>query len=71
MWYPQPVVVPFVFESHSVTYEDLSARAMWQFIPFHQRAYNAMNEIDGKLHRAQISWSPMTGVVIVVSGKLA
>ncbi|XP_050974428.1 RNA-binding protein 44 isoform X3 [Labeo rohita] len=47
MWYPQPVVVPFVFESHSVTYEDLSARAMWQFIPFHQRAYNAMNEIDG------------------------
>ncbi|KAL1267945.1 hypothetical protein QQF64_033308 [Cirrhinus molitorella] len=47
MWYPQPIVVPFVFESHSVTYEDLSARAMWQFIPFDQRAYNPVNEVDG------------------------
>lgn len=58
MWYPQPVDVvplPFVLESHSITYEDLSARAMWPVIPFGQRAYNTVNEINGKLHRAQRS----------------
>ncbi|XP_016326334.1 RNA-binding protein 44-like isoform X3 [Sinocyclocheilus anshuiensis] len=48
MWYPQPVdVVPFVIGSHSITHEDLSARAMWPVIPFDQRAYNAVNEING------------------------
>lgn len=55
MWYPLPVVLPFVFESHSITYEDLSARAMWPVIPFDQRVYNAVNEINGKLYRAQKS----------------
>lgn len=57
MWFLQPVVLPlpFVFESHSITYEDLSARAMWPAIPFDQRAYNAVNEINGKLYWAQKS----------------
>ncbi len=57
MWLLQPVVLPlpFVFESHSVTYEDLFARAMWPAIPFDQRAYHAVNEINGKLYRAQKS----------------
>ncbi len=56
MWLLQPVVLPlpFVFESHSVT-EDIFARAMWPVIPFDQRAYNAVNEINGKLYRAQKS----------------
>ncbi|XP_067299824.1 RNA-binding protein 44 isoform X2 [Pseudorasbora parva] len=45
MWYPPPVVVPFVFESSSssVIYEDRSATAMWQLLPFDPYAYNAAN----------------------------
>ncbi len=67
MWLLQPVVLPlpFVFESHSVTYEDLSARAMWPAIPFDQRAYHAVNEINGKLYRAQKS---QVGLVISEGG---
>lgn len=47
MWYPPPVVLPFVFESlSSIAYEDRSTTAMWpQVIPFDQYAYNAVNGI--------------------------
>ncbi|XP_059356026.1 RNA-binding protein 44 isoform X1 [Carassius carassius] len=58
MWYPQPVDVvplPFVFESHSITCEDLSARAMWPVFPFGQSAYNAVNEINVLLNFLYIS----------------
>ncbi|XP_077071267.1 RNA-binding protein 44 isoform X2 [Siphateles boraxobius] len=49
MWYPPPVVLPFVFESlSSIAYEDRSTTAMWQHvIPFDQYAYNAVNGIAG------------------------
>ncbi|XP_043104079.1 RNA-binding protein 44 isoform X2 [Puntigrus tetrazona] len=49
MWYPQPLVVPlpFVFESYSVTYEDVSARATRPVIQPDQRAYTAVNENNG------------------------
>ncbi|XP_056107858.1 RNA-binding protein 44 [Rhinichthys klamathensis goyatoka] len=48
MWYPPPVVLPFVFESlSSIAYEDRSNTAMWQqVIPFDQYAY-AVNGIGG------------------------
>ncbi|XP_052004422.1 RNA-binding protein 44-like isoform X1 [Xyrauchen texanus] len=47
MWFPPPVVVPFVFETHSNTCEDSSARTMWHIIPFDQRSFFAVNQTIG------------------------